>query len=297
MRAWLSRSFRLRSRSRRVFSCWFSFSATFWASLLDGEHRLARVELDDRLAGLQLRTRALEDPEDAGVDRARQHLLDLRQHRARGGDHRLDRAGVHARRAHAGARDRRADPAGPPDEDHGEHRRARRRKSPARLIVRARRNSASSGRSTAASGGPGDAATAVPCPRPGKPSGAFEARGRVVQNRTTPVFKTGQTTGSSGPGGCTETGCRPARRLRARCAGTTSGHAQRSTTLTRRDFLRVFLVARCATAMPVPAWLDGREAPSPLRPGHRHPLRRHRPAGAEDSTASRRPSWPNASGS
>ena len=62
------------------------------------EPRLADVELQDRLAGGQLRAGALDDAQHAGLDRAGDHLLDLGHDQARRADGRVDGAALDDRR-------------------------------------------------------------------------------------------------------------------------------------------------------------------------------------------------------
>ena len=87
--------------------------------LVERQHRLAGVELDDGVAALDARAGPLQDAQHAGVHRAGEHALDLGDDGARGHDHRLDRAGRHAGGADAGARHAGPQQVGQPrDEQH-----------------------------------------------------------------------------------------------------------------------------------------------------------------------------------
>ena len=66
---------------------------------LDRQDRGVDVQLDDRFAGLHRGAGLLEHAHQAGVDRARQDLLDLRHDGARGREGRVDRALVDDGRA------------------------------------------------------------------------------------------------------------------------------------------------------------------------------------------------------
>jgi hypothetical protein len=67
--------------------------------LLVGEAGLADVEVEDRLAGLERGPGLPQDPQHPGVDRARDDVVELGHHGARGIDRSLDGAGLDLGRA------------------------------------------------------------------------------------------------------------------------------------------------------------------------------------------------------
>ena len=114
---------------------------------VDREPRLADVELKDRLAGGQLRARAFDDAQHAGLDRAGDHLLDFRHHHARRADGGVDRAALDDRRADGVAAQAGGEQSGQPEiADDGQ--RQRRAADARRRRVWRRVTSGSSGRST-----------------------------------------------------------------------------------------------------------------------------------------------------
>ena len=92
--------------------------------LVERQHRLAGVELDDGVAALDAGAGQLQDPQHAGVHRAGEDALDLGDDGARGHDHRVDGAGRHAGGADAGARHAGPQQVGQPrqEQHHGQDR-------------------------------------------------------------------------------------------------------------------------------------------------------------------------------
>ena len=83
--------------------------------LLGGQHRLAEVEFDDRVARPDPGSRTPQHPQDARVDRARQDQLDFGNHRARRRDGRIERTDIDDGSAHGRELDRRTDQSGQPE--------------------------------------------------------------------------------------------------------------------------------------------------------------------------------------
>ena len=87
--------------------------------LVERQHRLADVELDDGIALLQMGARPLQDLEHARVERAREHSLHFGHDRAGGRDDGLDGTCGDRRRADARTRERGPNPPGQRRENHG----------------------------------------------------------------------------------------------------------------------------------------------------------------------------------